>query len=180
MKGGRPVAALVASMALWLGLVPAQARAPVSSARVGHVRIERMFAFQDGWESSCGGDTCAIVILFDLPIRTPSTTRRVDVTMTVTMDYRTGPEPDDFAVAEAGYRPRRRGDRGFRPRWRLGPSPSTQTTTLTWQKHRLPAKGRRYTFAMSVPSRDARRDDFRNFVRGRHLTVVIEMWPSGR
>jgi hypothetical protein len=165
-------------VALGIGSVPAASQAPIGSGRIGHRRVERTFIFSEGWESSCEGDSCGISILFQVPVRTPRTTPRVDVTMTATFDYRTGPGPTDYAEAGAGFSNGRRGFR-LRPGWPLGPAPQRTSTTLVWQRRDVPAAGRRYRFQMSVPSREGGTGN-RNFVRGRRATVVVEMWPAGR
>ena len=172
--------AITVGLAL-LGSVPSGAVESLSGDQIGHRRVEKTLRFSDQWEASCDFDACSVVEIFKIPVKTPESTDEVDVTMTVTFDYETGPEPGDSGRASAEYSRRRRG-RHFRinPSWSLGPAPSLDSKTLVWQKHRLDASGQRYFFTMAVASREGGADNNQNFIRGRRLTVVIEMWPAGR
>lgn len=173
--------AIMIALALVVGSLPSAAEGPLSSDRIGHRRVERTLRLSDGWSASCDFDVCGSVEVFKIPVRTPPSTDEVDVTMTVTFDYETGPEAMDSGRASAEFARRRRG-RHFRmgPSWPLGPAPSPTTATLVWQKHGLESHSRRYFFTMAVASREGGVDNNQNFVRGRRLTVVIEMWPAGR
>jgi hypothetical protein len=151
----------------------------LSSGRIGHRRVERVYRYSPPWESNCESDNCGVALLFDLPIKTPSTTERVDVVMVVTIDYKTSPQ--DHAEAGGGIFSTTDGDRlmGMRPRWTLATSSDTyNSTTLTWKRGELPAEGRRYAFRVDVPTREGSGDDM-NFIKGRNVSVVVEMWPSG-
>lgn len=118
-----------------------------------------------------------VSLLFDLPVKTPETTERVDLVMGVTIDYKTSPQ--DYAQVGAGiFSP---SDRlpGMGTRWTLATSSDTfNSTTLTWTRPRLPAEGRSYAFLVDVPAVEGSGDDM-SFIRGRNVSVVVEMWPSG-
>jgi hypothetical protein len=139
-------------------------------------RVER--SFDRPWASSCDGDACVIAILFQLPVRTPERPARVDVTLTVTLQYRTSPGTAARAGAsiDDGTAPYTR--MGPRSGFPLAPSRMPTTTTLTWVKRDLPASGRTYTFLMGVSPHSATGDDPFS-VRGRKLTAVVETWSAG-
>jgi len=150
----------------------------LSSGRIGHRRVERVYRYSPPWESNCESDNCGVALLFDLPIKTPSTTERVDVVMVVTMDYKTSAQ--DHAQVGAGIFSS--GDRlaGMGTRWTLATSSDTyNSTTLTWKKRRLLADGRGYSFLVDVPPAEGGGDGM-SFIKGRNVSVVVEMWPSGQ
>lgn len=168
-------------LALALGAAPSAAVAPSRADGDRHRRVERTFRFDEPWTAACSGDACAAVEVFRLPVETPPGAEAVDVTMTVTFDYKTGPGPNDAGVVGAEHAPAARGPyRSLGPRWPLAPSRWGATATLVWQKHGLDAGGKRHFFVMAVASRE-RGDtvENENAVRGRRVTVVVEMWPSG-
>jgi hypothetical protein len=49
-------------------------------------RVERVF--NRPWSSFCDFDFCAVPLVLEVPVTTPASTTRVDVTMTVTLEYR--------------------------------------------------------------------------------------------
>jgi hypothetical protein len=139
-------------------------------------RVERVF--NRPWSSFCDFDFCAISRLFEIPVRTPADTARVDVTLTMTLEYRTTPGTAASAGAgfQAGSSTTRMDPRGG---FRLAPSSQSPTTaTLTWVKRGVPAAGRTHTFSAGVSLRSLTGDDTIS-VRGRKLSVVIETWSAG-
>lgn len=168
-------------LALALGAAPSSAVAPSRPDGAHHRRVERTFRFDEPWTAACSGDACAAVEVFRLPVETPAGVASIDVTVTVTFDYRTGPGPDDAGVVGAEHAPAARGPyRSLGPSWPLAPAPRRAASTIVWQKHGLDANGKRHFFVLAVASRE-RGDavENENFVRGRRVTVVVEMWPAG-
>ncbi len=177
----RDALVVVVGFALLIGQIPPKPMSPASSAGAGHRRVERTFRFPEKWEASCDLDRCVVTELFKVPVKSPQGLAEIDVTMSVTLDYQTGPERTDRGHLSAGYSLQPRG-RSIQvvPRWPIAPAPSPAATTLLWQKRRLEAEGQRYFFTLAVASREGGGDDNQNFVTGRRVTVVIEMWPAGR
>lgn len=87
MRVRRSIVAIVSLAALVLGGVligsaaSQQELQALSSGRIGHRRVERVYRYSPPWESNCDGDDCGVSLLFDLPVKTPETTERVDVVM---------------------------------------------------------------------------------------------------
>lgn len=179
MRWRHVLVAAVVGLALLMGPLPPPDTSPASTAGARHRRIERTFRYDGKWEASCDLDRCAVIELFKIPVRSPRAVEEIDVTMTVTLDYRTGPEATDRGHVSAAYslRPRGRTTR-IGPRWPIAPAASPATTTLLWQKRGLEAIGQRYWFTLAVASRESGADENQNFVRGRRVTVVIEMWSA--
>jgi hypothetical protein len=159
----------VAAAAAAVGVTAAVTR---TSDSTGVSRVERLIA--TGWQSNCDFDFCAINVV-PIPYATPAGVDAVDVTATITFDYRTagadsarvGLELDD------GTPP----SETIRPRYPLRPAPIRTTTTLTWQEKDVPAAGQEYTIDFSVSPSSAGNGP--SVVSGRKLTVVIESWTAG-
>lgn len=150
--------------------VAAVVRTPDST---GVSRVERVIS--TGWGSNCDLDACGIGVT-PIPYTTPASAETVDVTVTITLDYRT----TRADAARAGLTiddgtsttPMRPG--GFP----LAPSRIPTSTTLTWLRQDLPAAGSEYTFNFSASPRDVDGNGHAA-VSGRKLTVVIESWTAG-
>jgi hypothetical protein len=116
---------------------------------------------------------CAI---FDVPIpyTTPAAPEAVDVTVTITLTYRTSRGDDAVAglSLDGGTPPYER----MKPRsYPLRPSVAPTSTTLTWVRRDVPAAGKAYTFHFSA----APAFGGRSFISGTKLTIVIESWTAG-
>jgi hypothetical protein len=128
------------------------------------------------WGASCGSDFCGIVVT-SIPYTTPVAPQAVDITVTITLPYRTTRgDPasvqlliDDGAEGEA-MRP------GSFP---LRPTTTRTTTTLTWLKKDVPAAGKAYTFRLFAKPRRTVGDLGKSSVSGQRLIVVIESWTAG-
>ena len=161
---------LIAAGATAVGVTGGVTRAPDSS---GVSRVERTMVLR--WGSSCGEDNCGIATT---PIRytTPPEVGSVDVTLTVTLDYKTS--RGDVARADVslddGTAPYDR----IRPSYPLGTARTPTSTTLTWVRRDLQAGGKAYTFWLSMAPGDAN-DDLVSSVSGRRMTVVLESWTAG-
>lgn len=114
---------------------------------------------------------------------------RVDVVVTLTLDYLVS--PGDRTLVDMAYR--RIGERNLHP---MSPgafslsSPSTTevsgvttssktTTTLTWVAPSLAGDGIRYEFLPGVAARDRNGDNAAE-VSGTKISLVIEMTPAAR
>jgi hypothetical protein len=161
--------ALFAAAAAAVGVTAAITRTPDSS---GVSRVERVSSQR--WGGSCDLDACAIVDL-PIPYTTPAGPEAVDMTVALTLTYRT----TGGASAYAGLSL----DDGTPPYERMRPSsqyplrPSTRltSTTLTWLKRDVPAAGKTYTFHFSgAPGFGGH-----SSVVGTKLAIVIESWTAG-
>jgi hypothetical protein len=160
----------VAAAAAAMGVAAAVTR---TSDSTGVSRVERLIS--TGWRSHCDFDFCGISAV-TIPYTTPTAVDAVDVTVTITFDYRTAGADSARAVLALdndGTAPYE----AIRPGYPLRRSPIRTTTTLTWVKKDLPAAGQAYTFLFSVslPSIGSHPSE----VSGRKLTVVIESWTAG-
>ena len=174
MLGGLVVVAAGAS-ALTAGLLAGIVGAGQPQAGSEAVsRVERTF---DTLRSLCDVDFC-VVGAIPIQVTMPADQAHVDVTLTVTLAYRTS--RNDGAVVFAGVDDGTPPSAPMNPRggFPLAPSQRSTSTTLTWQKRGLPAAGRDYTFELSISSRGLSGDG-RSYVRGRKLSVVIETWSAG-
>lgn len=159
----------VAAAAAAVGVTAAVTR---TSDSTGVSRVERLISI--GWGSHCDFDFCAINVV-PIPYTTPTAVDAVDVTVTITFDYRT--KGADAARAGLVLNDGTPPHEPIRPAYPLRPSPIRTTTTLTWQKKDLPAAGQEYTFHFSVSPSSAGSGP--SVVSGRKLTVVIESWTAG-
>lgn len=164
---------------LALGFVAAAAAAVAVTAAVtrtsdstGVSRVERLIT--TGWGSHCDFDFCAINVV-PIPYTTPTAVDAVDVTVTITLDYRT--KGADAARAGLTLNDGTPPDERIRPAYPLRPAPIRTTTTLTWQKKDVPAAGQEYTFHFSVSPSSAGSGP--SVVSGRRLTVIVESWTAG-
>ncbi len=170
---------MIGVVALALGALPSTATSPISSRDLGHRRIERTIHFGENWRASCGQDVCVTPELFKIGVRSPSTVDEVDVTLSISLDYRTGPGPDDRGRVFSEYSPDRNGPfERMGPSWPLGPAVIRDVTSMAWESGGLKARGRRYFFTVAAQSLDADADST-SFVTGKKLIVLIEMWPAG-
>jgi hypothetical protein len=164
-----PTLVLIAAAATAIGVTAAVTRTQDSS---GVSRVERVVAA--GWESSCDLDDCAIGVT-QIPYTTPTAPEAVDVTVTITLDYRTtrGDAARAGLTLDDGTPPLQPMRPGSYP---LRPTARRTTTTLTWLKKDLAAAGQAYTFEFAASLRFG---DRHAEVSGRKLTVVIESWTAG-
>jgi hypothetical protein len=113
-----------------------------------------------------------------VPLRTPTSAARLDVTLSVTLQYKTS--PGDSADLAALFR--LAGGGRFQPlspgSFRLGTGSGWRTVTVVWTKVALPAAGRRYTFEATLRSRDGNGNQSSR-VLGVKSAAVLEAW-SGR
>jgi hypothetical protein len=158
----------VTSAAVAVGVTAAVTRTADST---GVSRVERVIS--TGWGSECDFDACAIHVT-PIPYTTPTGPEAVDVTVTITLDYRT--TRGDSARVGLGLDDGTPPFQPMRPTsYPLRPSVPPTTTTLTWLKKDLAAAGEAYTFEFSAsPSFGGHSE-----VSGRKLTVVIESWTAG-
>jgi hypothetical protein len=126
------------------------------------------------WGGNCDLDVCSIIDV-PIPYTTPAAPESVDVTVTITLTYRTSPGDAAYAGLSLDdgtppYEP-------MRPlrSYPLRPSVAPSSTTLTWVKRDVPAAGKAYTFHFSAVTGFGGR----SFVSGTKLTIVIESWTAG-
>src|SRR3954465_10488251 len=138
-------------------------------------RVERVLSdAQTG--GSCDFDVCGIGPPIEIPYATPMSVDTVDVTVTITFEYRTSRGEQAFAGLSIndGTSPTHMQPRQYYP---LSPAPAAATpTTLTWFKKDLAATGKAYTFSLGVVPPFV---DGRSFARAQRPTVVIESWTAG-
>lgn len=122
------------------------------------------------WRKGCVSDTCEFGTIYERAFRTPEAVDRVDVVVSVTMDFRTS-----------------RGDYGtlsmspMEPTFRVdSPSPRMKTsTTIQWHAQNVSARGGDFQVMLFVEGKDGSDNDGRRgWIRGRKLTVVVDMRPS--
>jgi hypothetical protein len=150
-------------------------------------RVRRVSAA--GWESRCDFDACVIAETA-IPYVTPNTAKAVDVTVKITLAYKTSRGDTARAVLslDDGSPP----NEVLRPRVLLQPSdiPGHRiVVTLPWDKKNLPAKGRAYTFRFSVASvngnpvlpessHDVGADNQHSVAYGNGIRAVIKSEPG--
>ena len=139
----------------------------------GVSRVERRMMVS--WASDCETDNCGIVTT-PIAYTTPAAPASVDLTLTVTLDYRTSRRDTARAGVslDDGTPPFER----MRPSYPLTTARTPTTTTLTWMRRDVPAAGKEYTFRLSVAPGD-RNSDGGSRVSGTRMTVVIESWTAG-
>jgi hypothetical protein len=136
-------------------------------------RIEFSRGFARPWESACEADVCKVRLLTVLPVTTPADTDRVNMTCTVTIDYRaTGGRGASATLAiDDGTPPYST----MRPgTFHLAPSKSLTTATFLWLRRGLPGKGARYRLVLSVFPEGGGK------VIGTKLAMVVETWADER
>jgi hypothetical protein len=161
--------ALFAAAAAAVGVTAAVTRTPDST---GVSRVERVTS--ESWGGSCDFDACGIVDV-PIPYTTPEAPEAVDVTVTLTLTYRTtrgdsahaGLSLDDGTPPYEPMRPR--------SSYPLRPSIVPTSTTLTWFRRDVPAAGKMYTFHFSA----APAFGGHSSVVGTKLAIVIESWTAG-
>jgi len=150
-----------------------------TSETTGVVRVER--AFVDGWHFGCHADACQAGPSPFGPIRvtSPVSEATVDVVVTVTMDYQT--TRGDYGIVRMRYRESGSHAVTMRPGdFRLDSSGELTTTSLSWVARDVPGGGAEYEFSLlALPRIGPGGGDQHFHFRGRHLTVVIEMWSTG-
>jgi hypothetical protein len=124
---------------------------------------------------SCDFDVCSIGPPIEIPYATPMSVDTVDVTVTITFQYRTSRGEQAFAGLSVndGTSPVPMQPRQYYP---LAPASAATTTTLTWFKKDLAAAGKAYTFSLGVVPPFV---NGRSFARAQRPTVVIESWTAG-
>jgi hypothetical protein len=161
--------ALVVVAATAVGVTAAVTRTADST---GVSRVERVMLVD--WGSQCGSDFCFIVPA-GIPYTTPVAPQAVDITVTITLSYRT--TRGDPASVQLLIDDGTEGDEWMRPRsFPLRPTTTRTTTTLTWLKKDVPAAGKAYTFQFFAKPRHALENAR---VSGKRLIVVIESWTAG-
>jgi hypothetical protein len=163
-----PLVLVAAGTALGVGAVVT--RTDESS---GVSRVERVISSQ--WGTNCEIDFCTLLGV-EFPYTTPAEAQAVDVTVTITFDYRTS--PGDAATFGLLVEDESGGSQHMQPRqYSLRPSIKPTMTTLTWIRRDLAAAGKAYTlrFGGSVGIDP----NGRSSVSGKRLTVVIESWSAG-
>jgi hypothetical protein len=158
------VIALIVVAAAAVGVTAAVMRTPDST---GVSRVERVSSLR--WGGTCDLDFCGIAVV-PIPYTTPTAPEAVDVTVTLTLTYRT--TRGDSAHAGLSL------DDGtpMRPRtYPLRPSVAPTSTTLTWLKRDVPAAGQAHTFHFSA----APAFGGHSSVVGTKLAIVIESWTAG-
>jgi hypothetical protein len=153
---------------------------PTATAQSVSVRVERSIHFTPPWRAGCDsppGDVCRDPTLFSIAVKTPTSPAQVDVSVTVTLDYRVS--PGDQALVEGQYQVGQKGQ--------LTPlAPFTfplvsvsknlrNSATLNWVKRGIPAAGRTYNFRAQVGAADLSGGG--SSAIGTKLSVVIEVWP---
>jgi hypothetical protein len=164
---------LVLALAL---LVAVGAAAGVTAAVVrtsdstGVSRVERVSS--QSWGGSCGSDFCGIVDV-PIPYTTPQGPDAVDVTVTITLTYKTSRGDSAYASLrlDDGTPPYET----MRPidAYPLRPSVARTSTTLTWFRRDVPAAGQSYTFHFDASPGGP------GSVSGSKLAIVIESWTAG-
>ncbi len=139
-------------------------------------RYERTRSFSPAWDARCDSHGCEVPTLIEVPVSTPAGVTEVDVTATLTLDYRT--TDSDWGFVQAAFR-----EKGA-PRTPMNPgdfpvlSPGRfGSSSLVWVKRNVPAAGRDYMFEVSVLPRRGD-DDPDVSVRGRRLSFVVDMTES--
>src|SRR6266508_2629729 len=127
---------LMAAAATAIGVTAAVTRTQDSS---GVSRVERVIA--TGWESSCDLDDCGAGVT-QIPYTTPTAPEAVDVTVTITLDYRTtrGDAARAWLTLYDGTPPLQPMRPGSYP---LGPTAGRRMRSLTWMKRGSSLPGRR-------------------------------------
>jgi hypothetical protein len=160
-------------LAATTGLVAAAVVARTDES-TGVSRVERVIS--TGWRSDCGSDSCGIQQTW-IQYTTPASAEFVDVTVTITLDYRT--TRGDAASAGVSINDGTPPSEPMRPREvPLRPSAKRTTTTLTFLKRDLAADGMAYTFRFGAAPRDLNGNG-RAVISGERLTAVIESWTAG-
>jgi hypothetical protein len=158
--------ALIGVATAAVGVTAAVTRTPDST---GVSRVERVSS--QSWGGNCGSDFCGIADV-PIPYTTPAAPEAVDLTITITLTYRTSPGDSAYAGLrlDDGTPP----FETMRPidAYPLRPSVAPTSTTLTWFKRDVPAAGQTYTFHFSASPGG-------RFVAGSKLAIVIESWTAG-
>lgn len=164
----------------------------VSRDEPGRLRAERTYDFEPPWVAQCDRYACDVPYLFALQVKTPLSAPKVDVSLTLTLDYETKSkpsgsqsEPNDRGSVAAFFADEEHENGPFtdmEPGGFLLQSPALdtpETATYSWAKEEVKAAGRVYFFRASVvPIEGEPIDDFA-LITGSKATVIVEMWPSG-
>jgi hypothetical protein len=163
-----PLVVVAAATALGVGAVVTR-----TDDSTGVSRVERVISSQ--WGSNCEFDFCGLVGV-DIPYTTPAEFQAVDITVTITFDYRTS--PGDAVHVELAIVDDSGGFQHMRPRnYSLRPSTNPTTATLTWIRRDLVAAGKAYTLRFGGAT--GIDPNGHTSVSGKRLTVVIESWTAG-
>jgi hypothetical protein len=153
-----------------VGVTAAVTRTPDST---GVSRAERVI--NQSWGGKCGSDFCGIADVA-IPYTAPQAQESVDLTVTVTLTYRTSRGDSAYAdlVLDDGTPPYEK----MRPRnhYPLRPSITPTSTTLTWFRRDVPAAGQSYTFHFTASPGGGSPPAS---VSGSKLAIVIESWTAG-
>ena len=156
-----------------LGVLEATAgQSTTQSATVALGRFERNF--MTPVSASCDGSNFRNSGPAVLNVTTPLTEPTVDVVVSVTFRYRTGPNAAKAAlirVDETSWH-------GMRD-YRLAATRSGTSNTIMWIKRNLPALGAQYSFEFRVDMVTPRgcRDGL--MATASNITAVAELWTSG-
>lgn len=148
-----------------------------TSETAGVVRVEKTVV--GGWHFGCHSGPCDLgPSPFDpISVTSPTSQATVDLVVSVAMDYQT--TPGDFA--DIRFRYRRAGSPAVNMRpgtFTLDSSGRLTSTALSWIAKGIPAAGAVYDFRLLAVPREASADAHFH-IRGRHFTVIIEMWSAG-
>jgi hypothetical protein len=147
------------------------ASTPPPGGGVSVARLERTLVGE--WQAEARREQDAQPTMFSIPVETPPAVPRIDVTVTVTLDY----ETSDGSPAQIGVTYRENGEvHDMRPgRIGLAPAADGATATLSWTERSLPADGRGYVFEVGVVAPAATGRPEMNLVRGSRATAVVEV-----
>lgn len=133
-------------------------------------------SFTKPWKTVCRGDVCRPANVFGFHFRTPDDRDTVDLTATVTFNYRTS--QGDYAIAELYLDPGQRSLTLMRPGGFTLP-PTTQLgmpLTLSWVADAVDARGRTYGLGLVVDPRTGPRSRPGPLrASGGKVTVILEI-----
>ncbi len=146
---------------------------------LGYQRREDTRRFKPPYLLLCGSDSCDGGGAATGAITTPKSVEAVDAVMTLTVQLKTS--PGDSAFIEAVHR--RRGvwkkSRPMRPRgYSRVVAERRSTTTLTWVRKNLPARGSRYGFDIGIYPASYRAPPRPAKLWLYSTSVVVELSPS--
>lgn len=142
----------------------------------GSTVVRHILTSDTGWTYSCRPSFCVGTGWVGAPIVTPEDAAYVDVTVSLTIDYRTS--RGDVAGVELRYTPERspRASVLMAPgRFTLSwPNQQRTSTTLVWAEEQVPAAGHAYGFDWVGRVQDADGDGSYAF-SGTRFTMIVEM-----
>lgn len=138
-------------------------------------RYEVVVAPKGGWKAMCG-EVCGPAWIELGAFPTPADVPRVDVTVSIGFDLRTG--RGDFIVARVLEGHQVGAYQAFQPIRMPFAAPGAKPTSfqMTWFKRRLPAAGSPQELSLYIDVRDHRNRHGFGEARGTKFAVVVEMW----